>query len=336
MIRFMDPAGRLQLVNRHWEKVLGWSLAEVHQNRDIWAEFYPDAGDRQRALEFRRHSGGVWGDFKTRVRDGRILDTSWASVLLSDGMSIGIGLDVTERRRTEQMLQEYVERLQTLSRRLLEVQEAERHHLARELHDEVGQLLTGLRLLLKPEGHSSADALGARLEQARDLVDELLARVRGLSFDLRPAVLDQLGLVPALLALFERFTEQTSVLVAFRQAGADQRFAPEMETTAYRIVQEALTNVARHAGVAGATVRVWSTTDLLNVQIEDRGRGFEPEVVLATPRCDGLSGMRERVRLLDGDLTIHSTLGAGTQITAGLPLLPPGRKQGVEDRRGKR
>jgi signal transduction histidine kinase len=230
---------------------------------------------------------------------------------------------ITQLKRVktaEQEREHMLERLQTLSRRLLEVQEAERRHLARELHDEVGQTLTGLRLLLKPNGDAAADAVNTRFEQARDLVDELLERVRGLSFDLRPAALDQLGLLPALLALFERYTGQTGVLVDFKHQGVEGRFAPEVETTAYRIVQEALTNAARHAGVAGVTVRVWAAADLLSVQIEDRGRGFDPDVALAAPRSGGLAGMQERVLLLDGHLTIESRPGGGTEITAELPL----------------
>src|SRR6202043_3986714 len=131
--------------------------------------------------------------------------------------------------------------------------------------DEVGQVLTGLRFMLKPNGDLTRDAAKARFEQARGIVDDLLERVRGLSFDLRPAALDQLGLVPALLALFERYTEQTGVLVHFKHQGLEKRFTPEVETTASRVVQEALTNVARHAGVADVTVRVWAAAGVLGV-----------------------------------------------------------------------
>jgi PAS domain S-box-containing protein len=227
--------------------------------------------------------------------------------------------DSSERKPAERIVQEYVERLQTLSRRLLQVQEAERRHLARELHDEVGQMLTGLRLLLKANGNLSGDQVKTRFDRARAIVDDLLERVRGLSFDLRPAVLDQLGLVPALVALFERYTKQTGVLVHFKHQCVEQRFASELETAVYRVIQEALTNVARHARVAGATVRLWATPDSLNTQVEDRGCGFDAEAVLDTLGSHGLKGMRERVELLGGELTIESRPGAGTQLTAELP-----------------
>jgi signal transduction histidine kinase len=221
--------------------------------------------------------------------------------------------DITQRTASEAALQ-------ALSIRLLEVQETERQHLARELHDQIGQLLTGLRLLLRLNGDLPTDALKTRFEQALTIVDDLLARVRRLSFDLRPADLDQLGLPPALLALFERYTAQTGVLVDFKHQGVEGRFASEVETGAYRVVQEALTNAARHAGVAGVTVRVWTDGKVLNLQIEDRGRGFDAEVALKAPRCSGLIGMQERIMLLGGRMTIESSSGYGTTITAGLPL----------------
>lgn len=201
------------------------------------------------------------------------------------------------------------------SKVLMNVQETERRHIARELHDQIGQLLTGLRFLLTPRGD-----LRARIEQGRATVDDLLSRIRELSFDLRPADLDQLGLAPALFALFERYTAQTAVRVNFKHQGVDRRFSSEVETGAYRIVQEALTNAARHAGVVQINVRVWTSADALNLQIEDRGRGFVPEAVMKMPRSSGLIGMQERTMLLGGRMTIDSVVGSGTMITVELPL----------------
>lgn len=206
------------------------------------------------------------------------------------------------------------------SKRLMELQETERRHLARELHDEIGQLLTGLHLLLGPNGESPDGTLKTRFEQARTIVDDLVAKVRTMSFDLRPVDLDMLGLLPALLTLFERYTAQTRVVLNFRHHGLQGRFASEVETGAYRVVQEALTNVARHAGVSATTVSVWTEVDKLNLQIEDRGCGFDPEVVLKTPRSSGLIGMRERVMLLGGRMIIESSPGSGTTVIAELPL----------------
>jgi signal transduction histidine kinase len=209
-------------------------------------------------------------------------------------------------------------RLQGLSGRLMEVQEAERRHLARELHDEIGQLLTGLRLTLEvPEPPSPVVA--ERLALAQSLVAELLDRIRALSLDLRPSILDDLGLLPALLGHVERYTSQTKMRVQLEHSGLDRRFAAETETAVYRIVQEALTNVARHGRVEEVTVRLWATDDVLGVQVEDHGTGFDPETVSAG-RSGGLAGLRERAALLNGHLTVETRPGRGVRLTAEVPL----------------
>ncbi len=218
-------------------------------------------------------------------------------------------------------------RLQGLSGRLMEVQEAERRHLARELHDEIGQLLTGLRLTLDvPEPPSSR--LGERLGQAQALVQELLERIRALSLDLRPSILDDLGVLPALLGHIERYTSQTKIRVHLEHSGLDRRFAPETETGVYRIVQEALTNVARHGRVDEVTVRLWATDDVLGVQVEDHGAGFDPDAVLGTGRSGGLAGLRERAALLNGHLTVETHPGRGVRLTAEVPLTGSLRRAG--------
>ena len=210
-------------------------------------------------------------------------------------------------------------RLQGLSGRLMEVQEAERRHLARELHDEIGQLLTGLRLTLDvPEPPSPA--LAERLGQAQALVQELLERIRALSLDLRPSILDDLGLLPALLDNIERYMSQTKIRVLLEHSGLDRRFDPETETGVYRIVQEALTNVARHGHVDEVTVRLWATDDVLGVQVEDHGAGFDPDAVLGAGRSGGLAGLRERAALLNGHLTVETHPGRGVRLTAEVPL----------------
>jgi signal transduction histidine kinase len=214
------------------------------------------------------------------------------------------------------------ERLQALSRRLVEVQESERRHLARELHDEIGQTLTGLKLVLQMGERQVGEAhRKARLERAQALIDELATRVEDLSLDLRPSILDDLGLLPALLWHMERFEAQTGVQVRLKHSGVEgRRFPQEVETAVYRLVQESLTNVVRHAGVSEALVRVWAHQDLLSAQIEDAGRGFDVTAALAAGHSTGLTSMRERVALLHGDLTIESAPDAGTRLTVGLPL----------------
>jgi signal transduction histidine kinase len=212
------------------------------------------------------------------------------------------------------------QQLQDLSQRLLEVQETERRLIARELHDEIGQALTGLKLFLEADHRGLPGAPHDKLGIARSLVEDLISRVRDLSLELRPTMLDDLGLVPALVWLFERYQSQTGIRVSFQHFGLDRRFAPDLETAAYRIVQEALTNVARHAAVETATVNLWADEATLNVQVEDGGTGFDPHQARSSNPSTGLAGMRERATLLHGQLTIETAPGAGTQITAELPL----------------
>jgi signal transduction histidine kinase len=134
-------------------------------------------------------------------------------------------------------------------------------------------------------------------------------------------MLDDLGLLPTLLWYIENFTARTRVRVNFKSSGLEgRRFAPEVETAAYRIAQEALTNVARHSEVDEATVRVWADDRTLTVQIEDQGKGFDLETVLSARDRSGLAGMRERAVLLGGQLLLDSRPGAGVRLTAELSV----------------
>jgi PAS domain S-box-containing protein len=209
--------------------------------------------------------------------------------------------------------------LEALSRRLVEVQENERRSLARELHDEIGQALTGIRLVLEMAAQSPPEA-AAHLAEAQTLVSGLTRQVQTLSLSLRPAMLDDLGLLPTLIWHFERYTAQTGIQIDFQHGRVNRRFDPKVETAMYRIVQEALTNVARHAGVQEAAVRVWADSGTLNVEIADEGRGFNIESTLAARHSTGLSSMRERAALLGGRWMLQSAPGRGTRVTAEIPI----------------
>ncbi|HSB69448.1 MAG TPA: GAF domain-containing protein [Candidatus Methylomirabilis sp.] len=213
------------------------------------------------------------------------------------------------------------ERLERLSRRLVEVQEVERRHIARELHDEIGQSLTGLKLIMGMSARGPEDRWKQNQADAQALVNDLLSQVRELSLNLRPAMLDDLGLLPALVWYFERYRARTHVEVRFKHVGVEgRRFPAEVETAVFRITQEALTNVARHARVGEVTVRLWAADGTLAVQIEDTGVGFDPEVAMAAHVTSGLTGMRERVGLLGGRMTVESAPGAGACVAAELPI----------------
>jgi signal transduction histidine kinase len=202
--------------------------------------------------------------------------------------------------------------------RVVTAQELERQRLARELHDETGQALTSILLGLRSVEDAGDEAeLRRAVGEVRDLVRSTLQDVRQLAVDLRPKALDDFGLVAALERLTESFREQTGLAVAF-QTTVNDRLPPEVETALYRIVQEALTNIVKHARASSVSILLTRKESSASVVVEDDGAGFEP----ARTRDGGLGlvGMRERVGLLGGRLAIESRPGAGTTFVAEVPL----------------
>jgi signal transduction histidine kinase len=204
-------------------------------------------------------------------------------------------------------------------RRAVEAQELERRRLARELHDETGQALTSILLGLKGLEEGLDDA-GSRAAAAdlRELVVSTLQDVRRLAVELRPSALDDFGLVAALERLAASFGEQTGITVDFETSLADERLPAEVETALYRIVQESLTNVVKHARARHVSVLLARKSGAIKAVVEDDGQGFDP----AGDRHDGfgLVGMRERLALLGGRLEVESSSEAGTTIVAEVPL----------------
>lgn len=224
------------------------------------------------------------------------------------------------RQEAEQNQRRAAERLRALSLRLVDVQEAERRFLSRELHDEIGQMLTGLKLSLEIAGRVAPKTVAGQLEEPLAILSDLMERVRQLSLDLRPQVLDDLGLLRALEWHFSRYTKQTSIRVRFKHSQLREGLPQQLEIAIFRIVQEALTNVARHAQVQEATVRLWVDAKRLGVQIHDQGSGFDAAKALEAYRSSGLCGMRERAELLGGEFSLESAPGSGTTLTVELPL----------------
>ncbi len=159
------------------------------------------------------------------------------------------------------------------------------------------------------------------LRRAQRLIGLLIQQVRQLALDLRPAMLDDLGLVPALQSFFRRQTSQTGLQINFENDVADsRRFPPSIETAAYRIIQEGVTNAIRHAGVRHISVELQSDDHALHLEVRDQGKGYDAAALLASGGSTGIAGMRERAQLLGGSLVIESAPGAGTRLCADLPL----------------
>jgi len=204
-------------------------------------------------------------------------------------------------------------------RRVVNAQELERKRLARELHDETGQALTSILLGLRPlEQSVESEEARAAVDSVRELVVSTLQDVRRLAVELRPAALDDFGLVPAVQRLVESFREQSGLQVDLEAQLGSERLPSEVETALYRVVQEALTNIVKHAGAGRVSILISRKGDAVVAVVEDDGSGFDP----GASRADalGLAGMRERVALVGGRFQIESTVGGGTTLVAEVPL----------------
>jgi PAS domain S-box-containing protein len=318
----LDLDGKVTEWNPAAERMFGWSRDEAlgrrspHVPPEQWEEYTTRrcrvlSGEIIRGVEVRR-----------RRKDGRPVEVNlWSAPIRNAAGHItgtmGFLIDLTELRRAEEAIRSGTAQMERLSRRVLDAHEDERRSIARELHDEVGQALTALSLLLGTVARSGeVDRLG----EAQTLVTEAIERVRSLSLDLRPAMLDDAGLVPALVGHLERYAARTGVRVEFTHSGVEgRRFGSAVETAIYRIAQEALTNVARHAGLNQATMRLSADQGIIVLVVNDGGAGFDPDALPAAGST-GLESMRERSALLSGRTTILSAPGAGTRVTAVIPL----------------
>lgn len=235
--------------------------------------------------------------------------------------------DVTEPRRKDDRVRQVMLQLSKLSSQLVDAQENERRRIARILHEEVGQELLAVKLALQNRITESPECGGGRMNDVLEGINQVIGRVRQVSLDLRPPVLDDLGLVPALVWLIGRERKLFGLEVSFRHCGLNGRLPQEIETAAYRIAQEALSNVARHSGTKQATASLHGTADAIALRVEDRGRGFDTNAASESGTGSGLMGMRERARSLGGRVSIESVPGKGTAVIVELPrgqLEPPG------------
>lgn len=227
--------------------------------------------------------------------------------------------EIVVRREAEQRSEENAARLQALSNRLLRVQEDERHSIAQELHDQIGQLLTGLRFQLESAREAGPNRA---VDQALTITDELLRSVRAITLQLRPRLLDDLGLRPALEWHVNVFRNQTGIDVELELSLPERRFGADLEIAVFRMVQEALTNVARHSGAGAASVTVTADDAALHVEVSDRGCGFDTAKAFARHDSLGLAGLVERVRGAGGRFEIFSQPSQGTRLHAEFDLTP--------------
>ncbi len=342
---FKDAGGRYLGCNEAFSKILGVTPEEIVGKTvfDLWPADLAEVYFRQDNALLANPCHQTY-EFKVRKAGGELIDVIFNKDVFLDesgvvGGIVGTLLDITERKQAEEQiarmnenLEQRVEertaelaalttRLRNLSARLMDARESERRHISHELHDEIGQLLTGVKLSLESLRRKADACTAAGLADIQGELNTLMVRVRDLSLNLRPSLLDSLGLLPTLQWHFKRYTEQTGIRVHFDHQSSIPRFSTDIETALYRTVQEALTNVARHAGVDAVSVVLSITEKEAIAMIEDRGAGFDVKTAVESSRSVGLTGMYERVEDFGGTLSIQSAKGSGTKLTVSLPLV---------------
>lgn len=319
------PDGRYVEVNRRFEETFGYRRDEVlgrteddvglwqdHRTRDQLLERVPSAPDF------------VAYDVTLVGRGGRsIAGIATVTRIPWDGRPhlLGMMLDVSELVEAKELLERRRKEVGVLVERLLTLQEEERSRLSRELHDRIGQTLTAIKLKVSELEQAEPDARARLAGEALGLLDDTLEGARTLSFDLRPAMLDELGLSNAVRTYSLRQATAADLNVNLQVSEHLGDIHPDTQTTCYRILQEAVTNAIRHADADTLTVRLHLEVDELVLGVEDDGRGFRTErggVHL------GLLIMRERAELVGGAVGVSSSPGTGTVVTARFPVGPDG------------
>jgi PAS domain S-box-containing protein len=322
VVYIRDADGRYTFINSRYEELFGIRNDEVRGKtvHDVFPKEFADrfrAGDRKVLAEGRAcqleesvpHGDGVHVYLSTKYP---ILDEAGTTIAVC-----GISIDITEIKKAR-------DQMRRLSDSILASQERERAAVSRELHDELGQVLTALHLdtvWLRERLKGTDGEASERTRAMCGLIDRAIGEVRAMATRLRPGVLDNLGLVDALDWFIGEFEKRSNVTCNFRHLDVpkvDDRIA----TSAYRIAQEALTNVARHSAAARVDVSLWSREGSLLLSVEDNGRGIDPRA-LAESRGLGVAGMRERAELIGGSLAVRSRPGGGTRVELTIPLTAP-------------
>jgi PAS domain S-box-containing protein len=332
MIGFIGEDGRIKLVNPQWERTMGWTLKDLQDPAvDIFAEAYPDLKYRQEVLDFVTAATGEWVDLKIRVRDGRMIDAACAMVHLSGGTKVAIAQDITERKQAEERLKATTEQMRALSARVHAVKEEEGTRIARELHDELGATLSSLRWDLEAvdeaiselADQSELHGLRKKLKTMMRLIETTVNTVRRISSEMRPTALDDLGLMAAIEWQVRQFQNRTGIIVRCEWDIENPDLSRVQSVAVFRIFQEALTNILRHAQATNVHIQAKEEDGELILTINDNGRGIT-EDEKSGEHTLGLLGMRERAHLVGGRIEITGSIGEGTTVV--VRIHPSGEK----------
>jgi PAS domain S-box-containing protein len=333
-VAVMDQAGNLIMTNAASQRI--WGEKMIYSGDERWvrsAGYRHDSGEKLapaqwpsvRALRDGQVTSNELIDIDAFDGRRKTIQVSAAPIRSTAGPIAGAVIvidEVTERVRAEEALHESAARLQHLSHRLLAVQEEERRHLSRELHDEFGQLLASVTLHLQAAKSTAGRAAQASLDESIALLQRAGVQVRSLALELRPMLLETAGLDATLRWLGEQYQQRTGT--ATQVVGHVPEVSGAVAIACFRVVQEALTNVVRHARAQHVWIEVSQSEGSLRLVVRDDGIGFDVESIrerAADAGNLGLIGMRERVEILGGRLTIDSEPGRGTRICVTLPVI---------------
>ncbi|HEX4629373.1 MAG TPA: PAS domain S-box protein [Chthoniobacterales bacterium] len=325
----LQPDGVVDFLNQRWMDYAGLSLEQyvADPTGPVHPEDIPRVMEKWRVQKARAE--GYDEELRLRSADGeyRWFLIRTAPLYDASGKLIkwyGVSTDIEDRKRAEESLQKANQKLRGLSRRFFKVQEDEKRHLARELHDEMAQSLAAAKINLqsasRTEGHG---AIAKNIQDSITIIDGLFQQVRLLSINLRSSLLDDLGLVPALRSHLDEQAQRAGFRGEFVANLALGRLAPEIETACFRVAQEAVTNIVRHAEAKNVCLELRLEAEKLHLIVRDDGRGFDvPHRIESAEQGKslGLLGMRERVTLIGGELDIQSHLGRGTKLHAFFPI----------------
>jgi len=317
--------GTFIAVNPAGERLSGYTREEMIGRSALAMGFYPDPEERRRLIADLQRNEIVHGrELRLRRKDGEVRDALASAALIDIGgrkVVLFQAIDITERKNAEKGLQEHRELLRELSAHHESVREGERAHIAREIHDEMGQALTALKMDLSVIGLQSAKKVPRVAGQVQDLkqrVDALIQMVRNVATALRPAALD-LGILPGIEWLVDEFQKRNGIPCAVKVENGEVDLPEDRAIVLFRILQESLTNIARHADARNVEILLRRDATHIRLDVKDDGKGFDTEAT-GGKKTFGLLGMRERVIMLHGSLNITSIPGEGTQVSVSIPV----------------
>jgi len=331
MMLVLDSEGRVTLINDKGCEILGYKREQIIGKN--WFDNFLPPSIREQVISIydRIMAGEIQGDSYygnlVLTKSGEERNIAWRNVLLRDekGDPIGTlsaGDDVTERLKVESALSRYREQLQNLSAHLQFIREEERAHIAREMHDELGQRLTVLKMdvsLLMKE-LAEKEAFHKKAQSMLNMIDDTIRVVQKMSSELKPSILEEFGLIAAIKQQLIEFEKHSDTKYELRiDIHKDHQFSTKLATAIFRIFQESITNVLRHAHATKVKIEMSHTNGNFLMRIQDNGIGIPPEK-LSDPASLGIIGMRERMFPWDGKVHIKSTPEKGTTIMVNVPL----------------